>query len=209
MSEFLLQESTTYVGSRLSWWAKDGKGYTTDLASAEVFTREQALSQHECRQSDIPWPKCYVECHVTRSVDHQVVCFDEVYSGGRHDIPPSTPCYIHVSGRWDGNDLYWLTVDCKESTNLDLARVYTYEQAREKVDRSTHIIWPVSYIDAKARGVISNAMVSLNDALKLSGITLKESKNCNFTPRCQNCGKFITMSERYGSCYKCGADNRS
>lgn len=72
--KFYLQDKRQYVGNDILWWAKDGKGYTTDLSKAEVFTKDKALRQHECRPDiDIPWPKQYVDSKTRPAVDMQYV----------------------------------------------------------------------------------------------------------------------------------------
>ena len=69
---FLLQDSRSYVGNDMLFW-KDGGGYTTDVSKAERFTQEKAVSQHECRETDIPWPVDYIEAKTRPAVDHQYV----------------------------------------------------------------------------------------------------------------------------------------
>lgn len=70
---FYLQDSRTYCGNDLMFWAKGGKGYTTNVSLAQVFTQEQALAQNRARPSDIPWPCDYIERHTRLAVDHQDV----------------------------------------------------------------------------------------------------------------------------------------
>ena len=63
MSEqFYLQDKRGYVGNDILWRAKDGKGYTTDLSNAEVYTEEKAMALHRCRETDVPWPKFQKGC---------------------------------------------------------------------------------------------------------------------------------------------------
>lgn len=74
---FYLQDSRGYVGNDMLWWAKGGCGYTTDLRKAEVYTRDKALRQHHCRESDIPWPKEYIDDRARPAVDMQYCKRDE------------------------------------------------------------------------------------------------------------------------------------
>lgn len=69
--EFYLQDSRSFVGNDMLFWAKDGKVYTTDLSKAEVYSRADALAQHHSRNSDIPWPKAYVDGKTRPAVDFQ------------------------------------------------------------------------------------------------------------------------------------------
>jgi len=81
MDEFYLQDSRTYVGNDVMWWAKGGNGYTTDLSKAEVYTREEAQRQHDMRRTDIPWPKAYIDGKTRPAVDVQYIRRDEALAG--------------------------------------------------------------------------------------------------------------------------------
>lgn len=120
---FYLQDSRSYVGNDVLWWAKEGKGYTTDLSKAHVFTKEEALSQHNDRETDIPWPK--------------------------------------------------------------------------------------SYIDQKTRPAVDMQYIRRDEALKGSGIVLRITKPRRPAPfKCEGCGVFMKAEDQYGTCPKCGTDNR-
>ena len=43
------------VGNCPSFWRPGGNGYTTNLDEAERFTFEDAMKQHRCRETDLPW----------------------------------------------------------------------------------------------------------------------------------------------------------
>jgi rubrerythrin len=78
---FYLQDSRSYVGNDILWWAKKGMGYTTDLTKAEVYTKEQAVRQHQCRETDRPWPKSYIDQHTRPAVDMQYVEINKALKG--------------------------------------------------------------------------------------------------------------------------------
>lgn len=78
---FYLQDSRTYVGNDVMWWAKDGKGYTTDLRNAHVYSQEEAQGQHNCRETDIPWSKDYIDARTRPAVDAQYIKRDEALEG--------------------------------------------------------------------------------------------------------------------------------
>lgn len=71
MNQFYLQDSRSYVGNDMVFWAQDGKGYTTDVSKAHVFSQEKALSQHRARSTDVPWPKAYIDAATRPAVDTQ------------------------------------------------------------------------------------------------------------------------------------------
>lgn len=73
---FYLQDNRGYVGNDLMFWAKNGRGYTTDISKAEVYTKAAAFTQHKSRCSDIPWPKDYIDARTRPAVDMQYVDID-------------------------------------------------------------------------------------------------------------------------------------
>lgn len=79
--QFYLQDSRGYVGNDMLWWAKDGHGYTTDLSKAHIYTKQEAVSQHNCRETDIPWPKSYIDTKTRPAVDMQYVEIVDALSG--------------------------------------------------------------------------------------------------------------------------------
>ena len=81
MDEFYLQDSRSYVGNDVLWWALEGKGYTTDLSKAQTYTKEEAQRKHTSRPSDIPWPKAYIDAKTRTAVDMQYIKRDEALAG--------------------------------------------------------------------------------------------------------------------------------
>lgn len=78
---YYLQDSRGYVGNDMLFWAKEGNGYTTDLSKAHIYTKDQAVAQHNMRHSDIPWPATYIEARTRPAVDMQQVKREEALSG--------------------------------------------------------------------------------------------------------------------------------
>jgi hypothetical protein len=78
---FYLQDSRSYVGNDVLWWAKEGKGYTTDLRLAHVYTKDEAVARHKWRETDIPWPKEYIDGKTRPAVDMQYIKRDEALAG--------------------------------------------------------------------------------------------------------------------------------
>lgn len=81
MKMFYLQDSRDYVGNDVLWWAKDGNSYTTDLSKAQAYSQEAAQSQHNLRNSDIPWPKDYIDARSRPAVDMQYIKRSEALEG--------------------------------------------------------------------------------------------------------------------------------
>ncbi|WP_283148972.1 hypothetical protein [Silvimonas soli] len=78
---FYLQDSRTYIGNDMVFWAIENKGYTTDLNKAQKYTKEAAMAQNNLRDTDIPWPCPYIEARTRPAVDMQYVSKGEALYG--------------------------------------------------------------------------------------------------------------------------------
>lgn len=94
---FYLQDSRSYVGNDVLWWAKDGKGYTTDLRLAQTYTKAEAVALHEQRETDIPWPKTYIDAKTRPAVDMQYIKRDEALAGTGIELRKPVKVRKHVS----------------------------------------------------------------------------------------------------------------
>jgi len=66
---FYVQDTRQYVGNCCLWWCPAGKGYTTQINEAGLFTEEECKRM---RPTDKPWPRHVVEaavCHHVR-IEH-------------------------------------------------------------------------------------------------------------------------------------------
>ena len=70
---FYLQDSRSYVGNDVLWWAIGDKGYTSNVRLAQVYTQDEAMRQHCERPTDVPWPCEYIDRKTRPAVDHQHV----------------------------------------------------------------------------------------------------------------------------------------
>ena len=66
-----MQNTTQYAGNNILWWKNSERGYTTNIDDAKIFTKKEALAQHQDRSTDKPWPVDYVRKHTSHTVDHQ------------------------------------------------------------------------------------------------------------------------------------------
>lgn len=71
--EWYLQDTRFYTGNDVMWWAKDGKGYTSDVNKAHVYEREEAFRQAAIRGTDRAWPKSYIDGKTRPAVDMQYI----------------------------------------------------------------------------------------------------------------------------------------
>ena len=68
MNSYYLQDSRFFLGNTVVWWASDG-GFTVDVTQAKIFTKDEAYAWHKLRDSDVPWPKEYIDAHTKPTVD--------------------------------------------------------------------------------------------------------------------------------------------
>lgn len=115
--EFYLQDSRSYVGNDMLFWRVGGAGYTTNINEAAIYTKESAQAQHNMRDTDIPWPKSYIDGKTRPAVDMQYVRRDEALEGSgitinrpkkaenRRALYNCTGCgrFIKERGMYEGN----------------------------------------------------------------------------------------------------------
>ncbi|SEI17026.1 hypothetical protein [Pseudomonas asplenii] len=206
--QFYLQDSRSnaYVGDGLSFWAVDGKGYVTDLAKAELYTAEQATSH---RDTDIPWPKDYIDARTRIGVDCQYVDIREALD--QH--PDAAEFYMQKPKDWNGNNLIWLMADGGFTSDLRkavrVARADTISMIG-RCGQTGGVAWPCAYIDAHSRRLVERDDVNLEQALRGTGIKLPKPKKPRMMMfNCHGCGRFISDRQRFEhNCWNCGADNR-
>lgn len=61
-----------YVGNSVSWWGINSRGYTTNIANAQKYTRESILKDFiQGRETHVIWPESHIRDHITQHVDSQ------------------------------------------------------------------------------------------------------------------------------------------
>lgn len=112
------------VGSNTAFHCVNGKGYTTNLAKAHVYTKQEAQDAWDRgREFDLPLNASMVNELSIRKVDCQYIPIETV-------IDPNGDDYLaYKKGKWDGNDVYWLGSYGQFSTNIKKANLFSVEQA--------------------------------------------------------------------------------
>lgn len=205
---FYLQDSRSNVGSRAMFW-RAGGGYTSNLDEAEEFTRDRAVRQYLCRETDLPWPVAYVRNLAQIGVDHQdldlpreqalaAACADE-------------RIYVAYARAWDGNCLIWMSVPAGRGSNLADARTWSLDHAKGFAARG-YLPWPKGYIDQHSRPVALAATLDHKRALRSAGLKLpkvKQQRTRSYSNlnNCEGCGRFLSERQRFQDCPNCGAWN--
>jgi len=70
---YYVQDKRQIVGNSMLWWAKDSRGYTCDIRKAHVFSESEIKN---FRDTDIPWPKDFIDGRLQHHVDCQSVKTD-------------------------------------------------------------------------------------------------------------------------------------
>lgn len=205
---FYLQDSRSNVGSRAMFW-RAGGGYTSNLDEAEEFTREGAVRQYECRETDLPWPVAYVRGLAQVGVDHQDI--DLPREQALAAAPADDCIYVTYPRVWDGNCLIWFGRNAGIRSNLAHALTWSLAHAEGFTARG-YLPWPKSYIDQVARPVAVASTLDHKQALRSVGLKLPKLKRQPTRRRrdilnCSGCGRFLTELQRFDDCPNCGARN--
>lgn len=201
---FYLQDSRSYVGANLMFWAKNGQGYVTDLDKAELFTADQATNH---RDTDIPWPKAYIDARSHLGVDHQYLRLEDAAD----QLVSGCLCVLQIVGEWNGNDIVFARRVIGHTADFSQAGQMSKEQAEAiGYDPSDITLWPAAYVEQKTRQVVCRERLIIEEALRGTGITLPKPKKPRMMMfNCQGCGRFISDDQRFRhDCLNCGADNR-
>lgn len=196
---FVLRDTRSDTGSNATFW-KDGGGYTTNLLEAELFTRERAQSQHSCRETDVPLPLDGLLPKTRARVDLQYL--PEPSTTGSTFV-------LQVTGDYDGNDILFVSAH-GNTFDLSDARIFTREDAMAYCTINSGCV-PFSYdvIIGLSRRSITLTKSQENELFDACGFIRREPEPTPAKPRynCCECGKFITLTDRYTSCSHCDAPN--
>ncbi|MDH1403700.1 hypothetical protein [Pseudomonas sp. GD03730] len=202
---WVIQDGRSLVGDRMLFWAKDGRGYTTELDQAEHWTQEAAQARNIGRETNIPWPLAYLEQHAETAVDCQYLRADAIEEG----LKTAERSYLYAAKAWNGNDLYWLTDDGDITSNFARAHAFPIGIARSMAKPEHHNVRlvPAAVAEQLARKVVPAGAVKIGIALRGTGVVLAKPPRVRSTNRCYYCGVFISRNQVADGCPKCGKDN--
>lgn len=146
--------------------ALGGSGYVTDLGKAQLFTQDGALDHSD---TDIPWPKDYIEARARIGVDCQYVEIREALD----QYPEAAESYMQKPKAWNGSNLIWLKAGGGFTSNLSkavrVARADTINMIGS-CGQTGGIAWPCAYIDAHSRRLVQPDDVDIKEALRGTSI---------------------------------------
>jgi len=135
------------VGSNVGWHCKDGKGYSTDVSKAHVYTRAQAQKEWTlAREYDQPISADHVDELTIWKVDSQYISTETKIIEGVNEY------VAYVKGRWNGNDVYWLNTGIfTTSLNFETASIFSRDKLQYLLShpefKSKYVVIP--YQDAE------------------------------------------------------------
>ncbi|MBP0948897.1 hypothetical protein JTA33_00345 [Pseudomonas sp. 20GA0080] len=208
MSQFYLQDSRSHVGDGLTFHGKEHRGYYTDLDKCELYTLERATGH---RDTDIPWPKDYIDARAHYGVDCQLM--DEAASDAM--LVHGCRVYVQVPGDWNGNDVFWIGWN-KGQVTADLGRACNLNLDQSRIEFAADLatglrkLWSADYIDTIRRRLVWRQNVDIKQALRGTGIKLvKPRPPREMVFNCTGCGRFVSDRQRFQfDCRNCGQDNR-
>ncbi len=200
--QYYLRDTRSNVGSNATFWADKG-GYTTNLKAAEIFTEEEALSQHNSRETDLPVAVDFVTGKTRQRVDCQKVDSSPTLRDAEKHV-------VILNGRWDGKDVLFVGENIF-TFNFEDVVVFDLEEACELCTTNPNLrIHPYDDMAAIAHTTIDAKHVDPKSCADFAGFTLNEPpKPRKPVYRCEGCGVFMSEYQRYVSdCRNCGTDNR-
>ena len=177
------------VGSNVSFHAKAGRGYTSDLDKAEIYTQAGAQAAwNRGRSFDQPLCANQVDKLAIWKVDCQYIpCESEMPEGVHRFVG-------FMKGRWDGNDVYWLQEDGRPTINFQQASVFS-----KPIDNDNEVWMPFITAEKAKRRTFNSYMINRNTLVQGAGLVTpghikryrrrKESDKTRFN--CHGCGQIV------------------
>lgn len=196
------------VGSNVSFHCFNGKGYSTNIDKAHVYTRKEAQKEWDTgRTFDRPISADHVDELAVWKVDHQ-------YIPNEIQIIDGVVGYaVFVKGQCDGNDVFWLNKKSFEtSTDFELASYFSLEEITELGQQ--YIAIPYYLADKVKRRTFDFSKYNSRTMTQAAGLKmpahLKKVKRRVENPKsrfnCPSCGKIVWQFNPYDfdHCNYCG-----
>lgn len=192
------------VGTNVSFHCKEGRGYSTDLDRAHVYTREEAQFEWgRVREFELPLCADRVDALAEWHVDHQgIPCESQIVDG-------CTQYVAYQRQRWNGNDVFWLSDGRLPTCNFELATVFPNPIGAGTGDA----IWlPFEVANKAKRRCIDDSLINRRSMCQAAGLITPESvkrqrrrSNSGKTRwNCPSCGR---IHWQYNNCFFEGCSN--
>lgn len=155
------------VGSNAAFHCRNGHGYSSDLDKAHVYTRQQAQKEWDTgRYFDLPLCAEKIDALSVYHVDCQHVpeASAKVISSDRY--------VAYKKGRWDGNDLYWLSGSGNITTDFSKAAFFDEPSTDENDENYAWL--PFSMADSVKRRTFSISLLDRRRMIQAAGLITPE-----------------------------------
>lgn len=185
------------VGSSVGFHCKDGRGYSTNIDLAHLYTLEEAQYHYNfARSYDRPISADHVDELAVWKVDHQ--CLPT-----KSDLNPSNEYVAFFKNRWDGNDVYWVAE--KGTTTNFLKALVISRSAAECINHDDFIVVPYVIADKAKRRTFKFSKYNPRVMTQGAGLKMpehikrarykKENPMSHFN--CHKCGKINWQHNPY------------
>ncbi|AUR95300.1 hypothetical protein NVP1205O_25 [Vibrio phage 1.205.O._10N.222.51.A7] len=181
------------VGSNVSFHCKNGRGYSTNVSQAHVYTLEEAQKAwDDGRSFELPLSADHVDEMLMIHVDHQYIPYETQLS-----IDDSEMYVGIVKGKYDGNDRYFLT---RSASSNDYTKAVEFTKDDVVSDRDSEVYFlPKSLVDNNTRKTFQSS--NINKRKMTQGAGLKQPKRV--TRELQR-NKRNTTGKTRTNCIVCG-----
>lgn len=190
-NRFYLACTRSTTGSCMVWHCMNGKGYSTDLSNAHVYTLEEAQKVWDlARDIDQPVSADHVDALAVYKVDMQKLPTES-------QIESKTDQYAAFQkGVYDGNDVYWRTDKLSGSSAVDFsqASIFSYQEAIGLSD--SFILIPHALADSLKRRTFDASKFNPRTMVQAAGLRvpdhIKRERHTKRNPKtrfnCPDCG---------------------
>ena len=168
------------------FWVKDGRGYSTDLSRAEVFSHEEAQKRADHQDDFVPLCKSKVDELATIRVDMQHLRLNNL------DFSKGIVIQRHPA-RYDGNDIFFDDGAGGYTSDYSEAKVYADIDALEALSNQQGIVLSKAFLDTICRPTIQVQNINHRKMITAAGIKYR-------SPRKKRAGTGKTR----GNCPDCG-----
>lgn len=199
--QYYLQDSRTYVGNSILWWAKNSSGYTTNIEEAELFNEEEVMKLFKNRITDVPWKKEDVEKAIIKIIDSQYL-------------------------KKNKNDKFYLNLDkikneIKLLEKIELEKNNLNNYINEELYTISEHLYYINISSSEEFEIIFNNIkkeIDWNEYYyptaynKIDKELFDDLIKYKYLFKCECCKKYFTTLEKYEDtkhdfCYKCGEED--
>lgn len=198
---FYLTSCHNWVGSNVSFHAINGKGYTTNIDEAHIYTKEE-MQKHLDNGDFRTYPNEEMPLCVSRvnAVSTWHVDFQYVKEFWPENKDQNDEYVIYKKNTWDGNDLGFAAT-LSHNFDYSKARVFT-ESELAMIDLEGWVAVPKSHTDEIARRTIQDRNINKRKMITSAGLKgyrkKRESKSSGKERwNCPCCGKISWQYHPY------------